>query len=117
MGKKLYVGNLPYSVNDEALQSLFAQAGTVESANVISDFDSGRSKGFGFVEMSSDEEAAGAIEKFNDYEVDGRKLVVNEAKPKAPRENRPRSGGGGYRGGNDRGRSGGFGGGGPRRSY
>lgn len=94
MGKKLYVGNLPFSVTDETLGEKFSQCGTVESAKVISDRDSGRSKGFGFVEMSTDEEAKAAIEKFNDTEFEGRRLTVNEAKPMAPRENR-----GGYGGG------------------
>jgi len=96
MGKKLYVGNLPYTVNETALQELFAQAGTVESANVISDNYSGRSKGFGFVEMSTDEEASAAIEKLNGHNLEGREITVNEARPKAPREDR---GGGGYGGG------------------
>lgn len=95
MAKKLYVGNLPYSVSDESLGELFAQAGTVESAVIITDRMSGRSKGFGFVEMSSDEEAQAAIDTFNGKEVEGRKLTVNEARPK---EERPRdSFGGGNR--------------------
>ncbi len=96
MGKKLYVGNLPYSANDQSLSQLFSQCGTVGSAMVIMDRDSGRSKGFGFVEMSSDAEASAAIEKLNGQDFDGRALTVNEAKPQAPRENR---GGGGYGGG------------------
>ncbi|HCM41769.1 MAG TPA: RNA-binding protein [Candidatus Omnitrophota bacterium] len=99
MGKKLYVGNLPYSATDSTLNQLFSQAGTVGSAQVIMDRDSGRSKGFGFVEMSSDQEAASAIEKFNGKDLDGRALTVNEAKPQAPRENR---GGGGFGGGRNR---------------
>jgi len=99
MGKKLYVGNLPYTANETVLQELFAQAGTVESANVISDRDTGRSKGFGFVEMSTDEEAAAAIQKFNGHSLEGRDITVNEARPKAPREDR---GGGGYGGGRNR---------------
>ncbi len=81
MNKKLYVGNLPYSVTDDSLNQHFAQAGTVESAVIITDKISGRSKGFGFVEMSSDEEATKAIEMFNEQELEGRKLVVNEARP------------------------------------
>ena len=105
MGKKLYVGNLSYSMTDATLADAFAPFGTVESAKVIQDRDSGRSKGFGFVEMSSDQEAATAIEKLNGQVVDGRPLTVNEAKPQAPRE-----GGGGGRGGR-----GGFGGGGGGR--
>lgn len=105
MAQKLYVGNLSYSVNDEALKELFAAAGTVASATIITDKMSGRSKGFGFVEMSSDAEAQSAIEMFNGKEFEGRNLTVNEARPK---EDRPRGGFGGGRGGNDRG---GFGGG------
>jgi RNA recognition motif-containing protein len=101
MGKKLYVGNLPYTTDDAALESQFAEFGKVESARVITDRDTGRSKGFGFVEMSSDEEANSAIEKLNGTPMGGRNLTVSEARPQAPRE-----GGGG-------GRSGG-GGGGPR---
>ena len=96
MGKKLYVGNLSYSVTDQDLTSLFSQCGTVESAKVISDRDTGRSKGFGFVEMSSDAEAEAAISQLNEKDHDGRPLKVNEAKPMAPRENR--GGGGGFRG-------------------
>ena len=94
MGKKLYVGNLPFSATDENLQEIFAQAGTVTSAKVIMDRDSGRSKGFGFVEMSSDAEAADAISKFNGADYSGRPMTVSEARPMAPRE-----GGGGGRGG------------------
>jgi RNA recognition motif-containing protein len=96
MGKKLYVGGLSYDTTEETLKQTFAQAGTVESAKVIIDRDSGRSKGFGFVEMATDEEAAKAIETLNGKELDGRSLTVNEAKPMVPRENR--GGGGGYRG-------------------
>lgn len=94
MGKKLFVGNLPFSATDESLQQIFAQAGTVESAKVIMDRDTGRSKGFGFVEMSSDAEAADAIAKFNGADFSGRPMTVNEAKPMAPREG-GRGGGGG----------------------
>ena len=93
MGKKLYVGNLPYSVTDASLESLFSQAGKVESAKVISDQMTGRSKGFGFVEMSSDEEANAAISKLNGFETDGRTLKVSEAKPQSSQPNR---GGGGF---------------------
>lgn len=114
MGKKLYVGNLPFSATDQILIDTFSQCGTVESAKIIIDRDSGRSKGFGFVEMSSDAEAAVAIEKFNGADYDGRAMTVNEAKPMAPRENRGGGGGfggGGGGGGFDRKRSGGgFGG-------
>ena len=94
MGKKLYVGNLPYSVNDASLSDLFSEFGTIESATVITDRMSGRSKGFGFVEFSADEEAQKGIEAVNGKEIDGRALTVNEARPKAPRD----GGGGGGRG-------------------
>jgi RNA recognition motif-containing protein len=87
MGKKLYVGNLPFSATSQTLSDAFAECGTVESANIITDRDSGRSKGFGFVEMSSDAEAAQAISKFNGADCDGRAMTVNEAKPMVPREN------------------------------
>jgi RNA recognition motif-containing protein len=100
MGKKLYVGNLPYSATDQILQDTFAQCGTVTSAKIITDRDSGRSKGFGFVEMSTEAEAADAISKFNGADYDGRAMTVNEAKPMEPRENR---GGGNFRGGAPRG--------------
>ena len=104
MNNKLYVGNLPYSTTDSSLSEMFAQAGTVTSATIITDKMSGRSKGFGFVEMSSPEEAQAAIEMFHDKELDGRKMTVNEARPK---EDRPRggNGGGGFNrgGGNDHG--------------
>jgi RNA recognition motif-containing protein len=103
MSKKLYVGNLAFQTTSQDLQQLFAQAGTVESASVIEDRDTGQSKGFAFVEMSTDQEAAAAIEQFNGKEVAGRALKVNEARP---RENR--SGGGGY-GGNRSGGGGGYG--------
>lgn len=86
MGKKLYVGNLSYSTTDTSLEQAFSQCGAVESARVITDRDSGRSKGFGFVEMSSDQEAQKAIDALNGREVDGRALNVSEAKPMAPRE-------------------------------
>lgn len=114
MAKKLYVGGLPYSTTDDALKEAFAQAGTVESATVIVDKMSGRSKGFGFVEMSSDEEAQAAIEMFNGKDFEGRTITVNEARPmeaRPPRRdfNRGGSGGRGFGGG-------GFGGGGGRRN-
>lgn len=85
MNKKLYVGNLKYETTDKQLEELFAQAGKVVSANVITDKYSGRSKGFGFVEMSSEEEAKKAIEMLNGQEYDGRKMIVNEARPPRPR--------------------------------
>ena len=106
MAKKLYVGNLAFQTTSQDLQDLFSQAGTVESAQIIEDRDTGQSKGFAFVEMSTEEEAAAAIDQFNGREVAGRMLKVNEARP---RENR--SGGGGGRGfGGNRGGGGGFGG-------
>lgn len=86
---KLYIGNLPYSVTDDQLRDLFSQAGTVTTANVINDKFSGRSKGFGFVEMSSLEEAEKAIEMFNNHQLDGRSISVNEARPKEDRPKRP----------------------------
>jgi RNA recognition motif-containing protein len=95
MGKKLYIGNLSYSVDDQALADLFAQFGEVESARIITDRDSGRSKGFAFVEMASDSAASSAIEKLNGYELSGRALNVSEAKPMAPKNNRSGGGGGG----------------------
>jgi RNA recognition motif. (a.k.a. RRM, RBD, or RNP domain) len=104
MGNKLYVGNLSYNVRDDDLQQAFAQYGTVSSAKVMMDRDTGRSKGFGFVEMGSDPEAQAAINGMNGQALDGRAIVVNEARP---REERP----GGFGGGGG-GRSGGFGGGG-----
>lgn len=107
MGKKLYCGNLSFNVSSSDLEALFAEFGTVQSAQVITDRDSGRSKGFGFVEMSNDAEAQAAIDGLNEKEHDGRALTVNEARP---REERPRGGGGGYGGGGG-GRRGGGGGG------
>lgn len=88
MAKRLFVGSLPYTVTSAQLEELFAQAGTVASAIVISDRYSGRSKGFGFVEMSSDEEALSAIQKLNGYSLDGRAIIVNEARPQADRGDR-----------------------------
>lgn len=88
MGKKLFVGNLPFSVDSASLQDAFAAYGTVESAKVITDRDSGRSKGFGFVEMSTPEEAEAAIAKLNGADLGGRAISVSEARPPAPREDR-----------------------------
>jgi len=119
MGAKLYVGNLSYNTTGSDLEQLFTQFGTVQSAEVIADRDTGRSKGFGFVQMGSDEEAKKAIDGLNGQQHDGRALTVNEAKP---REDRPRGGGGGgggrggYGGGGGGGR-GGYGGGGGRSRY
>jgi len=138
VGNKLYVGNLSYNIRDDDLQQAFAQFGTVTSAKVMMDRDTGRSKGFGFVEMGSDPEAQAAINAMNGQALDGRAIVVNEARP---REERPggyrggggggyggggggyggggggsRSGGGGYGGGGSSGGGGGYGGGGGGRS-
>ena len=115
MATKLYVGGLPYSTQEAALKELFAQAGSVVSAVIIMDKMSGRSKGFGFVEMSNDDEAQKAISMFNDQEFEGRKLTVNEARPMEARPPRTGGNGGGYGGGN----GGGYGGGrsGGRREY
>lgn len=110
MGKKLYVGNLPFSATEQVLIDAFSQCGTVESAKIITDRDTGRSKGFGFVEMATDAEAAEVINKFNGADCDGRTMTVNEARPMAPREG-GRSGGGFGGGNRDRGPRGGFGGG------
>jgi RNA recognition motif-containing protein len=95
MSKKLYVGNLPYTVTDQVLADTFAEVGTVESAKVITDRDTGRSKGFAFVEMASDAEATEAITRFNGADWGGRAMNVSEAKPQAPRESRGGGGGGG----------------------
>ncbi|KJS71646.1 MAG: RNA-binding protein [Comamonadaceae bacterium BICA1-1] len=105
MGNKLYVGNLPYTVRDEDLQKAFGEFGQVSSAKVMMERDTGRSKGFGFVEMGSDSDAQSAIEGMNGQSLGGRSLVVNEARPMESRP--PRSGGGGFGGG-----GGGYGGGG-----
>ncbi len=110
MSTKLYVGNLSFGVTSEDLQEHFAQAGTVESAKVVEDRDTGRSRGFGFVEMSSAEEAQAAIEQFNNQDFDGRNLVVNEARPREEGGGGGRGGSGGYGGGGGRGGSGGGGG-------
>jgi cold-inducible RNA-binding protein len=102
MAKKLYVGGISYSTNDNGLRDAFAQVGPVTSAVIIMDKMTGRSKGFGFVEMTNDADADAAIAKWNGQELDGRKLTVNEARPMEPRA--PREGGrGGFGGGNDRG--------------
>jgi len=98
MAKKLYVGGLSYNTTDATLKDAFAAAGTVESATIIMDKMTNRSKGFGFVEMSTEEEAQKAIEMFDGKELDGRVIKVNEAKPMEPRA--PRTGGGGFGGGN-----------------
>ena len=108
MSTKLYVGNLAFQTTSQELEQLFGQAGTVQSASVVEDRDTGRSRGFGFVEMSSQEEATSAIAQFNGKEVGGRALTVNEAKPREPRS-------GGGRGFSDN-RGGGYGGNGGRRS-
>ncbi len=119
MAKKIYVGNLPWSTTSATLETLFSAHGTVTSAEVISDRETGRSRGFGFVEMESDDACQRAIQALNGAEVDGRAITVNEA-----RERAPRSGGGGGYGGGGRGRGGsgggggrGYGGGGGGRDY
>ncbi len=123
MSMKLYVGNLAFQTSSDDLQELFAQAGTVESASVVEDRETGRSRGFGFVEMSSKEEGEAAIAKFNGQEVNGRSLNVNEAKPREDRGGRGGGGGGGGRGGygggggGNRGGGGGYGGGGGGNRY
>lgn len=120
MAMKLYVGNLSFQTSSEELQQLFAQAGTVESATVVEDRDTGRSRGFGFVEMASKEEGEKAIQQFNGTDLNGRNLTVNEARPREDRGNRGGGGGGrggygGNRGGGGGGR-GGYGGGGGGRN-
>ncbi len=100
MGRKVFVGNLSFSIGEAELRQLFEQKGTVESVTVMRDQDTGRSRGFGFVEMSTDEAAQKAIAELNGYAVDGRNLTVNEARP------RPERGGGGFRGGSGGGRGG-----------
>lgn len=107
MGKKLYCGNLSYNVKSSDLEQMFAEFGAVRSAQVVTDRDTGRSKGFGFVEMENSDDADAAVNELNGKEYDGRKLTVNEAKPREPR-----SGGGGYGGGGGGGYGGGRGGGG-----
>ena len=112
MGNKLYVGNLPYSVRDNDLQQAFAAFGTVTSAKVMMERDTGRSKGFGFVEMGDDAQAQAAIAGMHGQDLNGRNLVVNEARPMEPRPPRSNYGGGGYGGGGYGGnREGGYGGG------
>ena len=102
MGKKLYVGNLTYAVTHANLEEWFSQYGTVRSAQVITDRDTGRSKGFGFVEMDTDSQAEAAIQGLNEQEHDGRRLTVNEAKPRVARTTGGGYGGGGYGGGGRR---------------
>lgn len=121
MGKKLYVGNLSYSIRDNDLEQAFGQYGSVASAKVMMERDTGRSKGFGFVEMGTDAEALAAIEGMNGHQLDGRALTVNEARPMEPRPagggfggGRSGGGGGGYGGGGGGGYGGGAGGGGGR---
>lgn len=121
MAAKLFVGGLSWDTTEESLRALFAQVGTVSSAQIITDKFTGKSRGFGFVEMGTDEEAQKAIQELNGKQLDGRAIVVNEAKPLAPRENRG-GGGGGYRGGGGGGGyrgggGGGYGGGGGRGGY
>src|SRR3954463_12888836 len=112
MSVKLYVGNLSFQTSSEDLQKLFSQAGTVESASVVEDRETGRSRGFGFVEMASAEEGQAAIQQFNGKEVNGRNLNVNEARPREDRGGRGGGGGGGRGGyGGGGGRGGGYGGG------
>jgi cold-inducible RNA-binding protein len=113
MGKKLYVGNLPYTVRDEDLQQSFSEFGVVTSAKVMMERDTGRSKGFGFVEMGTDAEAQSAINGMNGQSLGGRSVTVNEARPMEARP--PRTGG--YGGGGDRSGGGGYGGGGDRGGY
>lgn len=122
MGTKLFIGNLAFSASNESLQGIFAQAGDVASVKIITDRDTGRSRGFAFVEMVNEDEATAAIEKFNGYELDGRAISVSEARPQTPRTGgggggMGRSGGGGgFGGGGGGGGRGGFGGGGGGRS-
>jgi RNA recognition motif-containing protein len=110
MGKRLYVGNLPYNLGSDELQELFEQFGTVRTAQVLSDRETGRSRGFGFVEMDNDEDADSAIENLDGKDHQGRRLTVNEARPRS-------SGGGAPGGGRGGGYGGGYGGGGGRREY
>jgi hypothetical protein len=115
MGNKLYVGNLPYTVRDEDLQQAFGEFGAITSAKVMMERDTGRSKGFGFVEMGSDAEAQAAINGMNGQSLGGRSITVNEARPmeaRPPRTGGFGGGGGGYGGGGDRSGGGGYGGGG-----
>lgn len=114
MAKKLYVGNLPFTATEQDLHAKFAALGAVESAKIIIDRDSGRSKGFGFVEMSDDDAAQQAIDSLNGADFSGRAMIVSEARPQAPRESRGFGGGGG---GTRGGARGGFGGGGGGGNY
>ncbi|MBI2602600.1 MAG: RNA-binding protein [Deltaproteobacteria bacterium] len=114
MEKKIYVGGLSYSTTEQTLYEMFARIGNVESVKIITDRDTGRSKGFAFVEMASGEEAQSAIDKYNGTELDGRRLLVNAAKPQAPRSNRTGGGGGGGGGRSSWGGNGGGGNRGPR---
>ena len=111
MARKLYGGNLPYDTDEQALQTLFAGAGTVETVSVMRDMATGRARGFAFVEMATDEEAQKAVTEFNEYELGGRALAVNEARPKPEHS----GGGGGFGGGRGAGGGGGRGGGGGSR--
>jgi cold-inducible RNA-binding protein len=115
MNRKLFVGNLPFSTEENTLQDLFSQAGQVDSVRVMRDQATGRSRGFGFVEMATEEAAQAAIDRFNDTELDGRRIAVNEARPPSGGGGRGFGGGGGYGGGGGRGGGGGYGGGGGRR--
>jgi RNA recognition motif-containing protein len=101
----LYVGNLPYSTTNQELNDMFSPHGTVKSADVIMDRETGRSKGFGFVEMGSDQEASAAIQKFNGADFEGRSMTVNEARPMTPRDGGGGGGRGGHRGGGGGGRN------------
>jgi cold-inducible RNA-binding protein len=114
MNRKLFVGNLSFSTEESTLQDLFAQAGPVDSVRVMRDQATGRSRGFGFVEMATEEAAQAAIDKFNENDLDGRRIAVNEARPPASGGGRGFGGGGGYGGGGggNRGGGGGYGGGG-----
>lgn len=114
MGNKLYVGNLPFSATEASLTDMFSKVGSVDSATLITDRDTGRSKGFGFVEMSTEDEAQKAIAELNGKELDGRTLTVNEARPKEPRSGGFGGGGGGGGRRDGGGGRGGFGGGGGR---
>lgn len=96
MAKKLYVGSLSYNTTDDSMRDFFSQAGTVESASVVMDRMTGRSRGFGFVEMATDEDAQKAVETLNGQDLDGRKIIVNEARPMTDRPPRRTGGGGGY---------------------
>ena len=110
MAKKLYVGNLPYSVTEEQLREMFSQVGEISDAAVVTDRYTGQSKGFAFVEMVSDEAAQAAIDKFDGQDMDGRAMVVNEARPREDRSGGGGRSGGGYGGGGGRGGGGGGGG-------